>query len=234
MNIVTWNSQGSPLNKDDKKETLKKLLANNHIVCLQECGDLDLDLDGYNFVGVRQAGAKNFRCSTMIISKTGKYPEITIEIRSNSGRGAVGIKCGDFDLYTIHAESSNCAMQDVKQLLLIAANRRRPYVVCGDFNVAPPVEKSGDLFELRSRSRPYPCSPNVVFGLRGTHTSGKTLDYFYTYGMNVQIRTSISTTSDHVPVEASVGIQRPINPPRDHPIRRVPASGRVLRYARKK
>jgi exonuclease III len=208
--IATWNSRGNPKNNKEKEKMLASLLDKHDFILLQECGGLEIDVDGYYFCGVDQAGAFNNRCSTCIISKH-EISNPKFYANSSSGRSLLVVTCGMYAIATIHADAGNAGAWDVRSALktLLDNHEGSSIILGGDFNVEPEnIEATRNTLELGTQSRPLTMNwkatdlPTYI----GTDSNPpKRLDYFiYSSGISLNNLNRMLTPaeSDHYPVFA--------------------------------
>lgn len=176
MTAITWNTQGSPLNNQNKRDALVALCQTYDFILLQECGDL---VDQQSFAtkvvyGAAQAGAFNRRCSTAIICS-----QADASGTWNGGRtGRPGIWVRKKNLYvgTIHCISGGTGMEDLRPFLLAMAEEagESPFIIGGDFNCI--FDQGAEEIQLGTKSRPNVF--NLHTQLTATHKAGMVLDHF--------------------------------------------------------
>ena len=204
IRILTWNTQGSPLNSQTKAQALDGFLANADVVCLQECGSL-ADLTQYQGAGKtwrvygrQAAGAGNRRCSTAILAPGWHNAGDAADM--STGRAGVWIQMNNLFVSTIHCTADGKSFdssQLMKQMTSIAGGSN-PIIIGGDFNCVP----TGDTRNVGTSSRQKLF--NIYRQGQPTHPrSNKELDYFL--GMNLksgQVTRGPQGGSDHHAVGA--------------------------------
>ena len=213
MTICTWNSQGNPLNNDDKTRILQQLYCRYDVLLLQECGNLNIYINsGVNVVDGDylyrpQAGAFNIRCSSCIISKLPIKHTTSQYLQSGSGRSMIGafLTQEKINIYNIHAVSGGIGAADVISSL---NHCQSPFILGGDMNCTPDSLKSRGRSNNRSlligTSSRY---KNVILATTGMHTtkSFKEYDYFiHSDDLTHQgVERHTSMGGDHYPVFAT-------------------------------
>ncbi|MHA2367127.1 MAG: endonuclease/exonuclease/phosphatase family protein [Candidatus Hodarchaeales archaeon] len=200
ISIATWNTQGSPLNNDDKEEILKSISQEYNYILLQECGSLanSLNFGSFQIYSSKPAGAFCDRCSTAILSKNILKSGKAIDM--STGREGIWISDNGVYIAAIHCTANGTA-QD-RSYMLKAMNKiagESPLIIGGDFNTSPPDDP---YLNVGTQFRPIWF--NVDSQSQPTQKSGKILDYFVS--RNVQcgsVRKYRTKVSDHHAVTAT-------------------------------
>lgn len=211
LRICTWNSQGNPVNGQNKNDILQYLYNHSDVLLLQECGNLCIDfqtrvsvLDETETVNAIQAGSYNIRCSSCIISKLPIEAIDTSYLQSGTGRSMIGVCLTQeaINVYNIHAVSGSGGAADVISAL---GNCNPPFVLGGDMNCTPESLQSG---RGHNRSLLYGTSTrhqNFYFAKTGSATRGnKEYDYFI-YSPDLthsEVEKHTQRGGDHYPVFA--------------------------------
>lgn len=185
MIITTWNSQGDPTGRNDKKVILWNLLQLSDVVMIQECGNMvNLGLfPGINMIYQGQTGALNPRCSTCMLAHGPIFRRDEYGyLRSGNGRWLIIADYRGYVLATLHANAYSGGANDVANALGAMSG---DWIMGGDMNCTP--------YELHDShkgpySPPYICSGTttrpgtigrIVSSGQFTHPgTNKELDYF--------------------------------------------------------
>ncbi|MEN5061014.1 endonuclease/exonuclease/phosphatase family protein [Luteimonas sp. TWI1416] len=163
--IVTWNTQGNPLNDTNKRTMLTGLCEAFDIVLLQECGrfgEAARTFAGKHVCWTEQAGAFNARCSTAILAP--RWEDSGLWTGSSTGRAGLWIRIDDLFVATIHCTSSGVGLTDLRPFAGDMARVAGDHAVLigGDFN----HEVADDPAELNAGTASRP----VLFSV---HTQGR-------------------------------------------------------------
>lgn len=200
IKILTWNTQGNPLNHNSKKAELDMIVGSGlDVILLQECGGFTkrASYNGYTVYGTQQLGAFNNRCACAILFQ-GDYQTGKIHY-SHTGRLLLWVRYEGIYVACVHCVSSNSAGEDRRQAARImhdVAASSKPIIIGGDFNVVP----SGGSLNLGTRTRSSSdqrfrfCAP-----AQGTHQGKQNssykpvLDYFLTRYADIQVVPFVSS-----------------------------------------
>lgn len=137
VSIVTWNTQGDPLNNNQKANCLTQLCNNNNIVLLQECGHLAgrASFAGKTILGGYQAGAYNDRCAVAILYDRALFDAGEPMYFSDTGRPGLFVEDQNLVVGTIHATSGGVGARDVTPFAqALARTTNKNFVIGGDLN----------------------------------------------------------------------------------------------------